>query len=68
MKVNEDGIKTDCFGYNEKKNQCNILSSWYSEGTRRCAGCPFHKTHEQLHRELAGDFSKSRKGDTDGEI
>ena len=52
MKVNEEGIKTDCFGYDKKKKECNILTGWYGTFHSKCENCPFYKTRGQLQTEL----------------
>ena len=62
MQIDEHGTKLDCFSYNCQKGgykaSCRILRDWYnSDKNNRCGKCPFYKTHEQLQRELAGDFS-----------
>lgn len=62
MQIDEHGTKLDCFGYDGKKDECIALNDWYTGNRRnRCTACPFYKSHEQMRRELNGDFSMSKR-------
>ena len=46
--MNDIGVKTDCFGYSEEKNDCKALRELYCKREK----CKFYKTKAQHVEEL----------------